>query len=233
MSKIEQKENFRVLESLVDSDKLIFVFTAMGISIPLFATFVRGLNKRGYNVVIYDYPKRLVLDAQLDAFGPLYKAIKADADQRIARLMPQQIYSYGISMGTVFAHRLASDTPQIHKVILWMTYGDIATNIMRSPVTAKTRKAMVRRGYSESDVRRGVQFLDPIQNAAGLIGKRVWLHLAKKDRVLTYDTSIKTKQAFEAAVIDLKYTESPHLGHYGNGLVRMFSAKQVDEFYRS
>lgn len=233
MNRIEKKHNFRVLEKLVDSDRIIFVFTAMGTSISQYLLWVRSLNKLGYSVIMYDYPARLVLDAELEAFALVYKGIEADANGKIIQLKPKHIYAYGISMGTVFANKLTRDRNDIEHVILCMTYGDIVTNIMQSPITARTRRNMTKKGLTVADIRRGVEFLDPIQNAAGLVNKKVWLHLSKKDKILTYDTTIKTKQAFEDAGVDLKYTESKYLGHYATGVAQIFSAKRIDEFFRS
>jgi hypothetical protein len=236
VSKIEQKKNFRVLEKLVDSDKLVFVFTAMGTGIPIYRLFVRALNKRGYSVVIYDYPAALVLNAEFDTYEHLYHDLKRDAYARIKNLKTvgvKHIYAYGVSMGTILASRLTRDTPEIHHVVMSMTYGDITTNMMQSSATAKTRKAMQAKGLTDLDLRRAVKLFNPIENTEGLRSKKVWLHLGRRDKILDYKITIKTKEAFEAAKLDFKYTESKYLGHYGTGAIHMLNVGELDKFYKS
>jgi len=226
-------KDFRVKESLVDSAKLVFVFTAMGTRLGAYAWFIRSLNKRGYSVVAYDYPARLVLDAEFDAYERLYEGIKSDTHIRIKTLKPQQVYAYGVSMGTVLAHRLTQDTSQIHHVALSLSYGDMVTNIMHSPATRKTRRTMQTKGLTVDNLREAVKFFDPIINAKGLRHKKVWLHLSRQDKVLDYRVTSKTKEVFESTIRDFTYTESKRLGHYAAGVKHMLSIKELDVFYKS
>ncbi|HTE22674.1 MAG TPA: hypothetical protein VK674_06560 [Candidatus Limnocylindria bacterium] len=233
MSKIVQIKDFRVKESLVDSARLVFVFTAMGTRLGAYGWFIRSLNKRGYSVVAYDYPARLVLDAEFDSYERLYSDIKNDAHKRTQSLKPKHVYAYGVSMGTVLAHKLTQDTQAIHHVAMSLPYGDMVTNIMHSPATRKTRKTMQAKGLTVDDLRAAVKFFDPIQNAKGLQDKKVWLHLSRPDRILDYKVTSKTKEAFEANIQDLTYTESKRLGHYGAGIKHMLNVKELDAFYKS
>ncbi len=233
MTEIKQRENFRAREALVDSDRLVFVFTAMGTRLEQYSLFIRQLNKKGYSVVIYDYPTELVLEAEFEEYDKMYDGVKADAYERIKRLNPGHIYTYGMSMGTVLAGRLTRETPEIQHVVMCMTYGDITSNMMTSPATEKTRKTMQARGLTVDDLRAAVKPYDPIANVAGLKNKKVWLHLARRDKILDYTITVKTKETFEANIKNFKYTESKYLGHYGAGAKHMLKVGELDRFYKS
>jgi predicted esterase len=92
---------------------------------------------------------------------------------------------------------------------------------------------MQAKGLADTDLRRAVKLFDPIANAHGLKGKKVWLHLGRRDKVLDYKITVKTKEAFEAAGLHLKYTESKYLGHYGTGAKHMLGIKKINQFYNS
>lgn len=229
----EQHKNFRALEIPGSSEKLIIVFTAMGTSIPIYKLFTSALNRRGFTVIIYDYPAKLVLDAEFDEFDVLYQNIKADADSRIERISPANTYVYGVSMGTLLAVRLVRDSPDIKHLVLSLTYGDVAENIMHSPATRKTRKTMQSKNLSIDDLRDAVKHFDPIKNVEALADKKVWLHLSKRDRVLDYELTSKTKQAMEETIADFYYTESKLSGHYVAGAMHMMKIKKLEKFFES
>jgi esterase/lipase len=231
---ITQKENFRVRRSLVDSDKVVFVFTAMATHIEQYAWFIKQLNKKGYSVIAYDYPQELVLEARMKEFGQMYTAgLKPDAVDRIKRLKPRQIYAFGVSMGTVLAARLAWETPEIHHVIMCLTYGDIADNIMHSPATEQTRINMKNKGLTVDDLRATTKAFDPVINAPKLADKKVWLHLSRRDEILDYSITVNTKKAFQVHVRNFKYTQSRVLKHYGAAYKQLFNVGAIDRFFKS
>lgn len=236
MAKIETKNNFRVAESLIDTDRVVFVFTAMGTKIGLYRLFVKALNKSGYSVITYDYPVSLVHEANFDTWNEFFSAIIADARQRLAFLQTQgtkHFYAYGVSMGTLLANKLARTSPEINHVVLNMTYGDVATNIWVSPATRKTKANLVKRGTPIDVLRQAVVPIDPIVNAQGLVGKKVLLHLAKRDRILDYKITRETKKAFEAAGVNMQYIESKYLGHFIGGAKHMLGIRRLKEFFNS
>ena len=233
MRQLEARQNFRVREYLVKSDRVVFVFTGMGTRIGLYRLFVRALNKRGYSVVIYDYPPRMVWKAEFEVFDPLYEGIKVDADARIKNLKRKHIYAFGISMGTVIAARLVRNTSAIKHLVMSLTYGDIVTNTLHSWMNAPTRKHMKRKGLSVEDLSKAVKHYDSIKNAAGLKDKKVWLHLSRKDKILDYSITIKTKEAFEANIKDFTYTEDKRFGHLAAGAKYLWKVDAIDKFYSS
>ncbi len=236
MNQLEQKKNFRVQEKLVDSDKVVFVFTGMLTKIWQYKLFVKRLNKAGYSVVIYDYSNRVMHDAKVDEWEDFVDSIANDAQMRIGKFKSgdkRHFYAYGYSMGTLLANKLARETPDIKHVILNFTYGDVAAHIWHSPATYKTRKSLRKNNVSMESLRRYMAPLDPIVNIEGLRGKKVLLHLARRDRFLSYRIAKATKEAFEQAAIDMVYMENRHLGHWLGGIKNMLSLKKIKAFYDS
>jgi esterase/lipase len=236
VSKIEQKKNFRVLEKSVKSDKVAFVFTAMGTKIPLYRLFVRALNKQGYTVVIYDYPLEPLFEVNLDEWEKFYADIITDAQNKITaykQLGAQNFYAYGVSMGTLIANKFTRDTKDIKHVILNLTYGDVADNIWSYKGMRKTKASLMKQGIDKEGLRESVKYADPVTNAHGLRGKKVLLYLAKRDKVLIYPQTKATKAALEQAGVDLEYIESKYLGHWSAGAKHMLGIKKIKEFYNS
>jgi esterase/lipase len=234
--KIIDKKSFRVREWLVDSPKVVFVFTAMGTKIGLYRPFAGLMNRRGYSCIVYDYPLHMLFEAKLPSWERFYADIIADAQARLKRRKDEgatDFYAYGVSMGTLIVNKFTRDTPEISHLILNLTYGDVARNIWTYKGVKKTKRSLMEQGISEEDLRRAIRYVDPIQNAAQLKGKKVLLQTARKDRVLTYDLTKHTKLAFQAAGLDLTYQENKHLGHYMSGAKNMMSIRSIDAFFSS
>ncbi len=236
MNRLIYKHNYRVQECLIDSDKVVFVFTGMLTKIWQYRFFIKRLNKAGYSVVIYDYPSRLVHDAKFEEWLEFFDVLVDDAQKRINEFRQDGVrafYAYGYSMGTLVAHKLARETPDIHHVILNLTYGDVAANVWISPRTRKAKKNLLKRGVSIEELRQNVASFDPIVNVKGLKGKKVLLHLAKRDRILHYPITKETKAAFEQAGLNMQYFENRYLGHIAGGIKNMLSIKKIKAFYDS
>lgn len=122
---IEVKKRFRVQEKSVNSDKAIFVFTALGTKIGNFRLFVKAMNKRGYSCITYDYPMTLITNAQIDEWQACLNDVITDAQNRITKLENRGVCSFashGSSMGTLFAGLLTRKSPKVSHTILNLPY---------------------------------------------------------------------------------------------------------------
>lgn len=233
-NKIIDKQVFRVREYPVDSDKVVFVFTAMGTKIGLYRLFVQRMNKKGYSCVIYDYPLTLIHGGKLQQWKKFFDDIIADAQKRLAHYKKKganNFFAYGVSMGTLVANKFTRDTSDIQHVILNLTYGDLAKNIWTWRGMRKAKLSLIHQGIDEQGLREGVNYADPIANAGKLKGKKVLLYLSRKDRVLAFEQTEYTKKAFEAAELDLEYVEHKRLGHYLGAAKNMLAVRDIDRFF--
>lgn len=73
--KIIKKDRIRVAENLIGGDKVIFIFTGMGTWIGLHGLFISTLSKFGYSCVVYDYPLRIVHEANASVWRGLFKDV--------------------------------------------------------------------------------------------------------------------------------------------------------------
>lgn len=233
---IQKKQFCRVLEKPVDGDKVVFLFTAMGTRIVLYLLFAKVLNRKGYSCVIYDYPISLVHNAKNEEWQGLFGEVIGDAQQKIQTYKQsgsKYFYAYGVSMGTLFAHKLARDTPDITHVVLNLIYGDVASNLWTYRGVRKTMKNLIAQGHTMESARSVVSFIDPIVNAPQLKGKKVMLYLSKPDRVIVYDQSKHTLHAFKQAELDLVYVENKYLGHFLGATKNMAGIKRLQSFFNS
>lgn len=235
--KIIDRQLFRVREfPAARSTKVVFVFTAMGTKMGLYRVFVRGLLKKGYAVVIYDYPLSVVLNPVVDSWNVFVGAVVTYAQERLVaheRAGAKAFCAYGVSMGTLIANKFTRETEQVEHVILNLTYGDVADNIWTYRGVRKAKEKWLRLGIDREDLRQMVTGFDPVVTAPGLKGKKVLLHLSRPDKVLVYEQTKYTKEAFEANIDDLRYVENKYLGHYLGAVKNMLSLSKIDKFYRS
>lgn len=235
MNTIETYDNFRVKECLIDSPKVIFIFLAMGTKISWYRPSIRRLQRRGYSCIVYDYPLAMTQnETSLERWRLFFEQITADAQSRLHRLEQAgatNFYAYGVSMGTLVANYFTRMTKQIHHVVLNLTYGDVATNIWTFWGVNKAKQVFIEHGLSEKDLRKHLKYADPIANASGLAGKKVMLHLSRPDRILRYEQTQKTLEAFRAVKLDFVYKENKHLGHFFGAIKNMMDARSIDEFF--
>jgi hypothetical protein len=233
-NKIIDKHIFRVKEFPVDSDKVVFVFTAMGTKIGLYRLFVQMMNKRGYTCIVYDYPLKLIHSGKLEEWKKLFDGLVVDGQKRIEFYKNKgaaNFNAYGVSMGTLFANKFTRDTPQISHLILNLTYGDLAQNIWTYRGVRKSKLNLMKQRIDIEKLRAGMEYADPIVNASKLKGRKVLLYLSRKDRVLVFDQTEYTKKAFEAADLDFEYIENKNLGHFLGAAKNLLAIKDIDRFF--
>lgn len=235
MNSLETYENFRVQECLIDSPKVVFIFTAMATKIGWYRLSIRRLQRRGYSCIVYDYPTAMTRnEASLERWRLFFEQIVADAQSRLHRLEQNgatNFYAYGVSMGTLVANKLTRETAEIHHVVLNLTYGDVARNVWTFWGINEAKQVFMQQGLNEADLRKHLKYADPIVNAKGLQGKKVMLHLARRDRILPYTQTKKTLEAFQAARLDLTYKENKYLGHFFGAIKNMMDIRAIDEFF--
>jgi esterase/lipase len=236
MNKIVVSKNYRVLEQFVDSDKVLFIFTAMGTKIGLYRLFMKLMNQQGYNCVVYDYPLRTVLTTHHSEWEGMYDELVHNVQQKIEKYKKcgkQKFYIYGVSMGTLFANKIARETADITHVVLNLTYGDLASNIWTYRGVKKVKKNLIKAGHNLDSAKSVVSFADPITNAHKLRGKKVLMYLSRTDQVLVYDHTRHTLQSFKDVGLDLHYVENKYLGHYLGGAKNMLGIKRLVKFLES
>jgi alpha-beta hydrolase superfamily lysophospholipase len=233
---IEAHKRFRVNENLVTSDKVVFIFTALGTKIGGYKLFIRSLNKHGYSCVIYDYPMSLITDAETREWQACLDDVVADAKLRLARLSGDGVTDFsahGSSMGTLFAGLLTQRAPEISHTVLNLPYGDVAYSVFNSRPPRKARERFQKDGVSQQKVAEALAYVDPIKTAPAFKGKKVLLYTSKRDGVLKYNDAKRTREALVKSGAQLTYVENKHLGHYSSGVKNILGMKRLVAFLKS
>lgn len=233
---IEVKKRFRVQEKLVNSDKAIFVFTALGTKIGNFRPFVKAMNKRGYSCIVYDYPMTLITNARIDEWQACLNDVTENAQLRITKLEKLGVKSFsahGSSMGTLFAGLLTRKSPKISHTILNLPYGDVAYSVFTSKPPRRAKEKFVKDGVTQEEVAKALAFVDPIKTAPDFKNKKILVYTSKRDSVLKYSDARRTGEALKEHSANLTYIENNRLGHYGSGVKNLLSIKRLVKFLES
>lgn len=233
--KCESHKLFRVKENIVNSDKLLFIFTAMGTKIWMYNPFLYKMNKLGYSCIIYDYELDFLFNPTLEGWKEFFDVIITDAKSRLAKYKAKKyhkFYAYGASMGTLIASKFTRDTSDITHLILNLTYGDVAKNIWTFKGVKKAKEGFIKQNIDEQTLRDNIGYMDPINSASELKNKRVFLQLTTKDTVLLYEQSRFTKEVFIKEITHFEYQETSYADHLITGIVNLMKTKTIDKFYQ-
>lgn len=231
---ISKHSLFRVSVSEAAQPKaVVFFFAGMGMRLGMYQPFIRFLLRKGYSCVAYDYPIRIMWSGDVKVWRQLFDTVIADAQRRLAEYSEQGIkdfITYGNSMGTLVANKFCRDEPKVSKLVLNLTYGDVAYSIWTYRMMHPAKRKLQRQSIDEAALRQALRYCDPIVTAPGLKDKPVLLYLSRTDKVLPYHQTQRTRQAFEQAGVRLTYVENRWLGHYLGGAKNFLAKRALLEF---
>ena len=233
---LESHARFRAKESLIKSTKVVFIFTAFGTKMGIYSPFVKALHRRGYSVIIYDYPVSIVMDAQLDEWHKFYDDVLADAKSRIDALSKSgytHFYTHGSSMGTLLANIVTRKCPQVTHTVLNLPYGDLAYSIYTVQPARVAKEKLLKQGVTQEAFAKAFAYLDPLKTAAEFKNKNVLLYISKADTVLDYNDTKRTRHALEQAGANLTYVENKRLGHYLGAAKNILGIRRLIRFFES
>jgi esterase/lipase len=233
---IEQHSNFRVKENLIESNKVVFIFTAFGTKMDIYRPFIKALQKRGYSSIIYDYPVSIVQDAQLSEWHRFYDVVLADVRARLKKLHEsgyEHFSAHGSSMGTLLASLMGRKCPEVTHTVLNLPYGDLAHSIYTVKPARVAKERLVKQGITQQMFSEAFEYIDPLKTAHEFKNKKVLLFISKKDDVLDYEDTKRTKTALKQAGANLTYYENTLLGHHLSGTRNILSLRRLIGFLES
>lgn len=233
---IETHARYRVQENLIESEKVIFIFTAFGTKTGIYRPFVKALNKRGYSCIIYDYPTTIVQDAQLAEWHNFYEDVLKDIKSRISKLLESNytdFFAHGTSMGTLMAGLVSRNCPQVTHTVFNLPYGDLAYSIYTVRPARIAKEKLLLQGISQEQFADAFAYIDPLKTASGFKNKKVLLYISKPDKVLDYRDTQRTRIALEKAGAQLTYIENKRFGHHLGGAKNIMSINRLVTFLES
>jgi hypothetical protein len=223
---------FRVKE-FGTGTKVVFFFTILHSRIWLYRWPISKLVQHGFTVVAYDYKGNLVLEGNVGEFVKVSKKIADDVRERIIAYKHHgytRFYSFGSSVGTIFAIYCAANIKDITKVVINTTYGSLAENVWTWKYLTRTKNKIIKSGLTMEKLEDLLTEISPIPNAKKLKGKAVLLYLAKHDEVLKFSQSNQFKQALEEADVHYIYYENRLLGHIPSIISNLIRWKRYINF---
>lgn len=191
--------------------------------------------RNGYQVVAYDYNISIATESSQLTVAVI-ESIISDAEARINDFKPAvSIFCYGTSMGTVMAANVAARNHRVKKIVLNMSYADIATHIYHLPFMVSIPPRLLKRYIDASGGEAGLhQFFDdysPLLLAHHFKGKEVMLYLARNDRIHQPEHTRHLSSALRDAGAHITYHNNPILGHYFGCLYNHLRAQRYLDFF--
>lgn len=220
---LSRLKTYRVKVYGKPSERVVFFFCPFGARrwqflLPWLP--VKRLMRAGFQVVCYDFNTAIGRKGPAHALE-VVKAVEQDVERRVTGFRKRgvtHLSCFGVSMGTLFAAYSAAHNPSIKKVVLNLSYSDIADHILNFPgmvfLPKRSVKKWIRAAGGVKEIKDVTAPYSPLTYVDKLSKKRVLLYLSRKDRVLRYPSTSQLKYALEQLNTDLTYIENPRHGHY-------------------
>lgn len=231
--KKESKQYFS-FKTFGKSEKgVIFLFTGFRMKRWLYYLTIRKLMKAGYYVIVYDIDSSLIFHGEISDFLYTVEALINTVKQQVNDLKQQGakvFFSYGTSMGTIFAMRIAIEIQDIKKIIVNLTYGSLADNVWTWSVLKGVKKRLEHAGITKEKLETLLEPISPLSMAPKLKGKKLLLYLAKKDKIILFNQSLQFKEALDKAGIEYIYYQNNRFGHFIAGSLNNLRSKIYLDF---
>ena len=237
MAKTQNGLVFRVSHYGDDLRPAIFLFCPFGV--PAWQLNLRGLpiwrfRRAGYQVIAYSY-RASVLTVSAELTMQNFNAIMDDALNRLNNLTKDvPVYAFGSSMGTVLAMNFASRSPRVTKIVLNLSYFNIAEHILHLPplprLSAGRLSSYVADAGGPDGLHHTFDLYSPDHLAGDMDDRDILLYLSRNDRVLQYRHTRKLRAKLVEAGARVKYVETAGLGHYFAALSNHLRASTYMEF---
>ncbi len=218
------------------------VFFFCPFNIPSWQAALPGLPvwrlvRAGYRVVVYDYDATIATVSAQVTLGR-FEAILGDAASRLRAYNVdgvREFYAFGTSMGTNFAINLAARHLEVTKVVLNLSYSNVADHIIAMPALKLVPRSVWDRyleaSGGEVGMHRNFDAYAPLNLASQMTGKQVLLYLARRDRLLQYRHTRQLLERLRSSDCELTYYENPRASHYWAALRNGLGGRQYLQFF--
>lgn len=191
-------------------------------------------ERAGYQVISYDYPLAITTHSPAHTIRSL-EAVLADASHKLGSIPPDMpVAAWGTSLGTALAARFAADNPRVRKVMLNLSYGDIAEHIIHLPfmwlVPPKRRNRFIQAAGGAEGLHSLFDDYSPLHLAPRLGDKHILLYLARNDRIQKWEHTAALPDALRHAGAELTFHENRLSGHYFGCLYNHLNAHRYMDF---
>lgn len=203
----------------------IFLIAAFKSKGWFYTPTAKALLKEGYNVYVYDYPWRPLLEAHPEQWVELGDRVTSDIVDKIAAEKHKHVDArfgvIGVSVGSALAMHVAKTVKELEKIMLVTLYGSSAQHVWEHPILKKMRAKFEASNLSVDDAAQVFGFLEPLHRL-DLIGKRkILLYANERDPVIRFsNTQLFIKEA-EKSQVDL-VVRRVHARRHSTTILKVF-----------
>lgn len=194
----------------------VFLIAAFKTKHWYYNPIINVLLKKGFNVFVYDYPWRPLLDAEPEEWVEFSERVTKDIDSKIIaekNLHPMARFGIiGVSVGSALAMHAAKTLPALEKIMLVTLYGSSALHVWEHPLLEKMRDKFESSGRGIKDAAAVFGYLEPLSHIELIGHRKILLYTNERDPVIKFsNTSLFIDEAQK---------------HHINLIVRRISARR-------
>lgn len=189
------KPSFRCkqFKSPVYCEATLFLITAFKSKHWYYTPIVKRLLKQGFNVYVYDYPSRPLLNCQPQEWVNFTHKLNADIQKRIHH--ERKIYAQvrfgiiGVSMGSTLALHAAKCFSEVEKMVFVTLYGSSAQLVWENKVLKKIKKKFTKAELTMHDAFDTFGPLEATTNLQSLGQRPILMFASMDDQVIRYSNT--------------------------------------------
>lgn len=199
--------------------KVIILLTGWKTGFSVYRPFVMLFTLLGYRSIVYVYGKE-ILSPNLQQTAENFSQVVSRVHQDLQQLQKEgytSICLFGISLGTVFAIKLANISPVVTSLILNLTGASIANSIWnwKKRINAYFYQTFQSRNITLQDLEQTWREFNPIENIDNLAKKKILLFIAMRDEIIPFSEGT----ALVVAMKEKGYNPKIYINQKGNHLI--------------
>lgn len=232
---INNKINKKIIYNENSSKVLIVLPQWMGKEI-FYKMLIKRLRDK-YTLVVYQLPYRLLNENPLEVVKYFNEA-KKDILETVIFLEKQghkEFSIFGTSLSTSLALMATNSDNRFKKIIIGLSGSHLSKSFWGSnQLLVKNIKAKMRaKGINLAKLIKYWKKLEPVNNIKNLKGKKLFIYLAKNDKISPYKYGIALLDRMKGEKINFELYIDNFFGHYLSGFKQLLFPKRIIKFLDS
>lgn len=229
---INNKINKKIIYNQ-NSRKVLFVLPQwMGKGI-FYKMLIKKLRDK-YTLVVYQLPYRLLNENPLEVVYYFNEAKKDILE--MVNLLENQGYKefsiFGTSLSTSLALMVANSDNRFKKVIIGLSGSHLSKSFWDSNqlLVKNIKDKMCAKGVNLTKLIKYWKILEPVNNIKNLKGKKLFIYLAKNDKISPYKYGIELLDKMKNEKINFDLYVDNFFGHYISGFKQLLFPNKIIKF---